>query len=246
LQEPKRAEELLSSILAPDLPAQTLGQRLVWCAHAEVTLARGDAQQALAIVERLEAGAANRPPSGPAPILRLLLLRGQSLTLLDRPEEAEPVLRAALDLATKQGARPMLWRVQVALGHVFRHQERHNEAESTCAAARVVIEELAIGIQEEALRDAFVRQAIALLPPTRTRAARRITRHPVGPLTARECEVAAEIARGKSNAAIASTLVVSERTVESHIGNILSKLGFTSRKAIAAWATETGLVRERD
>ncbi len=91
-----------------------------------------------------------------------------------------------------------------------------------------------------------MRRAIALLPPTRTHSSRRVTRRPIAPLTARECDIAAEVARGKSNAAIASTLVLSERTVESHIGNILSKLDFSSRKAIAAWATEVGLGCERD
>jgi len=36
--------------------------------------------------------------------------------------------------------------------------------------------------------------------------------------------------------AIAETLVISERTVESHVGNILAKLGFTSRTQVASWA----------
>ena len=245
-RETKRAEDLLASVLAPAAPAHTLGQRLVWCARADLALAHGDVQTALAIVERLEASAANQPPSGPAPILRLLLLRADVLAALRRPDEAEALLRVALDVAVTQGARPMLWRLHVALGNVFRLQERYDEVETTCASARGLVESLAAAVPEEALRGAFVRRAVALLPPTRTSSGRRATRHPVAPLTARECEVAAEIARGKSNAAIASSLVLSERTVESHIGNILSKLAFTSRRAIAAWATKVGLAHERD
>ena len=62
-----------------------------------------------------------------------------------------------------------------------------------------------------------------------------------GGLTEREREVAALIARGKSNRAIADELVVGERTVGTHVENILSKLGFSSRAQIAAWAVEKGL-----
>lgn len=46
-------------------------------------------------------------------------------------------------------------------------------------------------------------------------------------LTPREHEVLAEIAMGKSNGAIAGTLVLSERAVEKHINSIFSKLGLT-------------------
>lgn len=55
-------------------------------------------------------------------------------------------------------------------------------------------------------------------------------------LTRREFEVATLISQSKSNAEIAEKLVVSKRTVETHIANILSKLNFTSRGQIAAWA----------
>jgi len=47
----------------------------------------------------------------------------------------------------------------------------------------------------------------------------------LGTLTARERDVLALMAEGRSNTAIAGILVVSERSVEKHIGNIFSKLG---------------------
>jgi DNA-binding CsgD family transcriptional regulator len=62
-----------------------------------------------------------------------------------------------------------------------------------------------------------------------------------GGLTGRECEVAALIAQGKSNRALGEQLVITERTAERHVANILSKLGFHSRTQIAAWAVEKGL-----
>ncbi len=61
-------------------------------------------------------------------------------------------------------------------------------------------------------------------------------------LTEREREVVILIGRGLSNGEIADNLVLSKRTVEKHIANILSKLGFTSRAQIVRWAIENGLI----
>ena len=62
-----------------------------------------------------------------------------------------------------------------------------------------------------------------------------------GGLTKREREVAALIAQGKSNQEIADQMVVSERTIEWHVSNILSKLGFHSRSQVSAWVVERNL-----
>jgi non-specific serine/threonine protein kinase len=63
---------------------------------------------------------------------------------------------------------------------------------------------------------------------------------PAGPLTAREREIAALVADGLSNRAIAARLVISQRTVDGHVERILAKLGFTSRAQVAAWAVIDG------
>jgi non-specific serine/threonine protein kinase len=62
-----------------------------------------------------------------------------------------------------------------------------------------------------------------------------------GGLTAREREVAAWIARGKSNREIAAAMTVGVKTVETYVSRILNKLGFTSRVQIATWAIEVNL-----
>jgi predicted ATPase/DNA-binding CsgD family transcriptional regulator len=57
-------------------------------------------------------------------------------------------------------------------------------------------------------------------------------------LTRREQEIAELVARGMSNKTIAATLVIGKRTVETHVENILAKLGFTSRTQVASWVAE--------
>jgi DNA-binding NarL/FixJ family response regulator len=56
------------------------------------------------------------------------------------------------------------------------------------------------------------------------------------PLSARESEVAELVAQARSNREIAEKLFLSERTVETHVRNILGKLGFSTRTEIATWA----------
>ena len=59
-------------------------------------------------------------------------------------------------------------------------------------------------------------------------------------LTAREWEVARLVAEGLSNRCIAQQLIVSERTVDTHVSHILRKLGLSSRAQIAAWVVGRG------
>jgi DNA-binding NarL/FixJ family response regulator len=62
------------------------------------------------------------------------------------------------------------------------------------------------------------------------------------PLTEREKEVLQELALGKSNKEIAAGLVIAEKTVRTHVSNILGKLGVTSRTQAVLHAVRTGLV----
>jgi DNA-binding NarL/FixJ family response regulator len=59
-----------------------------------------------------------------------------------------------------------------------------------------------------------------------------------GGLSPREVQVLRLVATGRTNAAIAVDLVLSERTVDRHVSNILAKLGLPSRSAATAWAYE--------
>lgn len=62
-----------------------------------------------------------------------------------------------------------------------------------------------------------------------------------GGLTEREREIAGLIARGRTNGEIADELVLSKRTVEKHVGNLLSKLELTNRAQLVRWALDHGL-----
>ena len=61
-------------------------------------------------------------------------------------------------------------------------------------------------------------------------------------LTEREAEVLRQLAQGKSNKQIAADLVIAEKTVRTHVSNILAKLGVTSRTQAALHAVRSGLV----
>jgi DNA-binding CsgD family transcriptional regulator len=63
-----------------------------------------------------------------------------------------------------------------------------------------------------------------------------------GPLSAREREVVALIAQGRSNRQIAQELVITEATAAKHVEHILNKLGLSSRAQVAVWAAQHELL----
>lgn len=71
-------------------------------------------------------------------------------------------------------------------------------------------------------------KVVEVLVEARSRAARG----PLDRLTPRETEVLAEIAQGKNNAAVAASLVLSERAVEKHINSLFSKLGLSEEPEV--------------
>ena len=107
------------------------------------------------------------------------------------------------------------------------------------AAGRAMTAEQAVeyALSSEATEPAAASPAT---PPPRS-TARTTEKVYYGGLTAREREIAALIAQGKTNRAIADELVIAERTVDRHVANMMVKLDCHSRAQIAAWAVEKGL-----
>jgi DNA-binding CsgD family transcriptional regulator len=243
LHDYARAEALLHTALSPGTAIQTMAQRMLWCASVELALAQEHPAHALEMIDRLIASAAQVAEGESS--LRVLKLRGEALAALQRPVEAEVAFKRAQEIAMMQGVRPMHWRICIALGRLYQTQGRNTEAEQAFATACTLIEELATTIADESLRDNFLQLAMAMLPHTRPLSPKQAVKQAYGGLTAREREIATLIAQEKFNREIADVLVLSERTIETHVSNIMFKLGFTSRKQIATWAIERGLTAHR-
>jgi NarL family two-component system response regulator LiaR len=75
----------------------------------------------------------------------------------------------------------------------------------------------------------------------------RALRVPESPevLTERETEILRQMAKGKSNKEIAAALTIGEKTVKTHVSNVLGKLGLQSRTQAAIYAIQAGLMKEK-
>jgi DNA-binding NarL/FixJ family response regulator len=235
----RQAEAALQAVMPREQEPRTLTERRLAWAWGELALAQGQPGVALRMAEQLIASAPGELRAQPIP--RLLHLMGQARAALKRPAEAAEALEQARRGALERHEAPLLWHIHCALGRVYRALKRGQEAAEAFAAAREGIEALAQAIDEAELREQFRQAALAHLPKAKPSSLRRAAAQKYGGLTERERTVAALVAQGKSNREIADQLVVSERTVESHVANILFKLGFASRTQVAAWVVEVGL-----
>jgi DNA-binding CsgD family transcriptional regulator len=227
---------------AADAPTLTLGERCLWLARAELALCDESAEEALAIVDaRLAMEHASNPGSRLG-VPRLTLLRAEALTLLNRLDEATAALDVAREEATHQGARPMLWRIEAAVGRVHRLRRERLEARRAFDRARAIAAEHEAAVPDDDLRERFAEGLEELVPAGPAPSAARLAKDAFGGLTRRERDVVQLVARGKANKAIAYDLGISERTVEGYVASALGKLGFESRTQLAAWAVGSGLL----
>jgi DNA-binding CsgD family transcriptional regulator len=193
-------------------------------AYVEIVLAAGDTESADVACRELTAIAEDRP----SPVLGALAAQATGALALvqDDPTAALRALRQAWSVWHELGAPYEAARVRVLVG----------------LACRALGDEDTAGLELEVARAAFVQLGAA---PDLARVAKlggKPTPAASSGLTRRELEVLRLVAAGSTNKAIASKLVVSERTVDRHVSNILTKVGVSSRTAAAAYAYEHQLV----
>jgi DNA-binding NarL/FixJ family response regulator len=192
--------------------------------YVEIVLACDDVGAARAAADELSSIAADRK----APYLRALSAHATGSVLL-----AESNSRAAL-AALRQawaGWRELdvlheAARVRVLIGLACRSLGDEDGAEMELDAARSVFQQL--GAAPDLARVEEL--------------SRMTARKAAGGLTAREAEVLRLVAAGKTNRQIAAELVISEKTVATHVSNIFTKLGLSSRAAATAYAYEHRLL----
>ena len=236
------AESTLAPMFESDLSMDTMGNRHLWAARVELLLAQGQPDKALQTIEQLVASSPNIEKEGEYSNARLNRLRGDILITLRRYASAEKTLRGALASARTLELHPEEWRIWLSLSRLYRAQGKSDLADEASVMANQIVEEISASIEDVELREEFNSQATAQAKGSGRISKKEAEKRQFSGLTLREREVAGLIAAGKSNLEIAEALTLSARTVEAHIGNILSKLDFSSRSQIAVWAVEKGLM----
>ncbi len=148
---------------------------------------------------------------------------GQALALAGRLDEAEVALREAVARDEAVGAAPGLALARLGLAGVLaRAADRAAQPAATRREAVVLAETAARDFRRMDMPGPLARADALLLELT---AARRRT----DPLSPRERQVADLVVAGLSNREIAGRLVLSERTIESHVRSTLTKFGCRNR-----------------
>lgn len=106
--------------------------------------------------------------------------------------------------------------------------------------------ELADAVRKAAAGEATLHPRVAARVVQELHGARGETVNPFTELSEREMETLKLIAEGLSNSDIAGRLTISEKTVKSHVSNILSKLHLADRTQAAVYAWREGVVRRSE
>jgi DNA-binding CsgD family transcriptional regulator len=234
------AAALLESARASDhVPRNSAERHLAWV-RGELALASQQPQQALRLADALITSAPGRAEGQPIPAL--LKLRGEALCALGQVEQALGALEEACRGAQEQGALPLLWQLHGSLARVYTRAKQKLCAHGELVTARQIIAELAASLHDPVQRERFRCTALSYLPQEPPLTPRQSAKQAAGGLSEQERAIALLMAQGHSHREIAEALVISQRTVETHVGHIYAKLGISSRAQLIAWMMEKGLL----
>jgi len=116
------------------------------------------------------------------------------------------------------------------------------QMEALCARAAALASQAAALTHEAAQLRAAAESTLRLLPGANGKHLQAVPLAQGSPLSARQLEVADLVAAGLSNRQIGERLVVTERTVETHLERIFARLEIQSRAQLARWVTEHELL----
>lgn len=148
-----QAADLLDSVLEAGTPAQTVSQRISWCAKAELALVRKDWQAALSIVTRLLSDARYLENDRAGGLVTLL--HGRSLLLSGNLVGAEReflILRSQLETL---GVPSLLWRTNACLAKVYAARGDGGGASQSAVDAATIINQIADNLTDLRLRSNF-------------------------------------------------------------------------------------------
>jgi DNA-binding CsgD family transcriptional regulator len=216
---------------------------------AEVALARNEPEPALlAIKEAAELAQAKGVTKN---VIKSLLLEGQALLLLKRPEEAARCLREAVALADEIDHNSLRWKSRLRLAQLYAILGRANA--DLFEQAQDLVNTIASHLDDDKMRTSFLSSPLVIELMANAKSALRsvveeqpeaaqAVEFPAG-LSAREVDVLRLVAQGATNRQIADTLMISVKTVNAHMTNILNKIGCDNRTAATTFALQHGLVK---
>ncbi|MBD3615247.1 MAG: response regulator transcription factor [Gracilimonas sp.] len=193
-------------------------------AYVEIMLAAGEISAARTFSRELSEIAVKLQ----APFLQAIAARASGSILLadEDARGAHEKLREAWTLFNKIDAVYESAKTRMLIGRACREIGDNDTAEMELDAARWHFQQLGAAHDLEKV-ESLIRKSPA---------------DNINGLTSRELEVLRFLATGKTNKAIAADLFISERTVDRHVSNILSKLNISSRAAATAYAYEHDLI----
>ena len=153
-----------------------------------------------------------------------LLVMAEAAVLLAEGRPGEAAVSAAAARAAADHAPLTAARAGLIEGRALAAAGQRQAARATLVKAERALD----GFGARRWRDEAVRALRGLGHRVR-RPARGGAAGPLGPLTAREREIAGLVVSGRTNREIAAELVLSQRTIEAHLRNIYAKLGVRSR-----------------